>query len=75
MYFHNRYKTPERKRRYEVVKLIRYDPRRPLRKIGRRLGSWTDDFYRPMWLVECRLEGSRQTFQRWIEASRLRNPE
>ena len=73
MYFNNRYKTPERERRYEVVKFIRFDPRHPLCKAGRWLGGWTNDFYRPMWLVEFRPVGSRQTYQRWIEASRLRN--
>ena len=72
MYFMNRYKTPERKIRYEVVKLLKFDPRRPLRKLGGRLGGWTNDFYRPMWLVECRREGSKQTHLRWIEAKRLR---
>ena len=72
MYFLNKYKMPERKLRYEVVKFIRFDPKRPLRKAGRRLGGWTNNFYRPMWLVECRREGSKQTHLRWIEAARIK---
>ena len=75
MHFFNKYKVPERMIRYEVIKLIRFDPRHPLRKLGRRLGGWTNNFYRPMWLVECRREGSSQTFLRWVEAERLRAPE
>ena len=44
--------------------------RRPLRKAGSRLGSWTNDFYKLMSLVSfTTLEGKHHT--QWVLSKRL----
>jgi hypothetical protein len=54
-----------------IVTPIKLDPRRPLAKFGRRLGSWTNKFYKPMWL--CRVHHRNGTVGlEWIKASRIK---
>jgi len=48
-----------------IVTLLRFDPRRPMCKQGKRLGSWSNNFYRPMWLVQM----GKST--KWIKAGRV----
>ena len=51
--------------------VLEYAPRRPLRKRGVPLGSWTDNFYRPFCLVAFLHESGRRGVQ-WIQEKKLR---
>ena len=52
--------------------VVKVDPRRPLRKAGVRLGSWTNNFYRRA----CRVSfnhptGRKRPGVQWMNASKL----
>ena len=53
--------------------LVRVDPRRPARKRGVALGSWTNDFYRPRGLVDFVHPISGKRASEWINMDRLTN--
>ena len=40
------------------VTLLRFDPRHPMCQRGKRLGPWSNNFYRPMWQVN--------TYRGWV---------
>ena len=50
--------------------VLRVDHRRPLRKAGVRLGSWTDNFYKAMALVKFKHANGKQGTG-WVLMSRL----
>ena len=54
--------------------VLQVDPRRPLRKAGVRLGSWTNSFYREMALVKFE-HGNKKQAAEWILVSRLEKKE
>lgn len=52
--------------------VLEFNPRRPLRKAGVRLGSWTSRFYRPMVLVSFAHPDGRHGVQ-WMNATTVKD--
>jgi len=76
-YVYRRFQPMDDKKGNQLVieRFLEFNPRHPMRTLGRRLGSWSNDrFYKAAWLVEGRRrDGQGSLRKEWVKVDRIRS--